>query len=273
MSTVPNASWVPRPRPSALQTVFAACGVAVGWLTADVVYGLLTDAHRLRLLTTYLLPFFAGAVLLAVIRFAKLGQGRVSPRAFVTGGLFLAVAAVADLAVTAFTDPELTLEANPYIRVLLDETEHPLGFIYGLVILTQTLFIGAFVASWWAFLRHRSAIVGRVCNAGPKTWPEFVKAATGGGRLTYRQWLLPIRPHEIPDPYFGVWPAALAVSFGTSLFRYWAAAEWLEIVPVTAPLRVGVLVVGIGGTLAAYYGWLARQWRRDLATVPLSSGE
>ncbi|HEX6985431.1 MAG TPA: hypothetical protein VF170_08640 [Planctomycetaceae bacterium] len=264
MSSVPNATWAPRrPQLTPLRLVFAACGVAIGWLTADVVYGLVVQTHRLRLLTTYLLPVFAGAVLFALWRFARIGPGRARPFPLLLGGLFLAVAAGFDLFVTVWSDPELTLEGNPYIRVLLDETEHPLGVVYVHVVLTQVLFVAMFVTGWWAFLRHRPAITESVRASGPKTWPAFVKAATGGGGLTYRQWLLPVRPDEIPNPYHSVWPAALAASFGTSLFRYWAAAEWLELVPAETPLRIGVLALGVGGTLALYYGWLAWRWRRD----------
>ncbi|MDQ3331506.1 MAG: hypothetical protein M3552_12770, partial [Planctomycetota bacterium] len=93
------------------------------------------------------------------------------------------------------------------------------------------------------------------------SWMGFLKAATGGGHLTYRQWLVPLRTNEIPDPYLSVWPAALAACFGTSLFRYWAAAEWLQIVPAETTFRFAVLFVGVCGTLFAYYGWLAWHWR------------
>jgi hypothetical protein len=225
------------------------------------VYAIAADTHRLRLLTSYLLPVFAGAILLAVWRLGRLGPGPVGLTRFAAGAVFLAVAASFDLVVTARSDPYLTLEANPYIRVLLDETEHPLALIYAHVVLTQLIFVSSFVASWWAFLRHRTTILDSIRAAAPETWPAFVKAATGGGRLTYRQWLFPFKPDEIPNPYHSVWPAALAVSFGTSLLRYWAAAEWLQFVPPSTPLRLAVLFGGVGGTLAAYYYWLAHHWR------------
>ena len=264
MSAASDASLAPLwGRSAPLRWVFAACGVALGWVAADVVYAVTADSNRLRLLTSYLLPAFAGTVLLAVCRFGRLGPGPVSPATFFAGALFLGMAASFDLFATARSDPYLTLEGNPYIRVLIDETSHPIWAVYGHVLLTQVLFVGSFVASWWAFLRHRLVIVQSVQRSAPRTWPAFVKAATGGGKLTYRQWLFPFRPEEVPNPYHSVWPAALAVSFGTSFFRCWAAAEWLSIAPATTVLRIGVLIVGVGGTLALYYAWLAWHWRRD----------
>lgn len=261
MSTAPRTTWTAhRPRLTPLRAVFAACGVTLGWLTADILYGYLVDPHRLRLLTTYLMPFFAGAVLLSVWRLARSAHGTVRPLELAAGVAFLVGAATIDLVVTVKSDPFLTLEGNPYIRVLLDMTEHSYGFVYALVALTQILFVGIFITCWWAFLRHRKTIVGLVNSAGAQNWPSFIKAATGGGGLTYRQWLFPFRPDEIPNPYLSVWPAALATCFGTSLFRYWASAEWLHIVPAETHLRYIVLFVGVVGTLATYYGWLAWRW-------------
>lgn len=252
-----------RLRWSPLRAVFAACGLTLGWVTTDVVYGLLVDQTRLRLLTTYLLPAFAAAVLFALWRFGLQGTGRAHPAAFAAGGSFLIAAAGCDLFVTFRSDPYLNLEGNPYIRSLLDTTRHPYWLVYALVVATQGLFVGAFVTAWWAFLRHRDAIAGSVRAAAPRSCPEFLKAATGGGGLTYRQWLFPLRPAEIPDPYHSVWPAALAVSFGTSLLRFWLAGEWLDVVPAGASLRGAVLGIGVCGTMFAYFAWLARAWHRD----------
>lgn len=247
---------------SPLRAVYAACGVMLGWLVADLAYGFLVDPHRLRLLTTYLLPFFAALMLVSVWRLGRAVAGTVRPLELVAGGMFVVAAALIDLTVTVRSDPFLSLEGNPYIRVLLDVTEHSYGFVYALVALTQALFVATFVAVWWAFLRHRRTITSRVTAAKSRSWPAFVKAATGGGHLSYRQWLVPLRPEEIPDPYMSVWPAALAACFGTSVLRYWAAAEWLRFVPAEPWMRYAVLTIGVGGTLAAYYGWLAWKWRR-----------
>lgn len=251
-------------RTSPLRAVFVACGLTLGWVAADVVYGVLVEASRLRLLTTHLLPLFAAAVLFCLWRLGREGQACARRVPLIAGASFLAAAAVTDLYITARADPYLTLEGNPYIRALIDLSERPYWFIYGLVVLTQSLFVGAFVMAWWAFLRHRDSIADSVRAARPRSWPGFLKAATGGARLTYRQWLFPIRPGEIPNPYFSVWPAALAVSFGISLFRLWAAAEWLGLVPTHPAIRGAVLVAGVAGTMFAYFAWLARAWRRGV---------
>lgn len=256
---------------SPLRAVFAACGVTLGWLAADLAYGFLVDPHRLRLLTTYLLPVFAVLVLVSVWRLGRSAAGTVRAFEFLAGGVFLVGAASFDLIVTVRSDPFLALEGNPYIRVLLDVTDHSYGFVYALVALTQALFVTTFVVAWWAFLRHRRTIIATVNEAEAENWLEFVKAATGGGRLSYRQWLFPLKPDEIPNPYMSVWPAALAACFGTSLFRYWAAAEWMRFVPAEPWLRYAVLACSVGGALVAYYGWLAWKWRGG--SVPTSVGE
>lgn len=266
MSSVLQAALpLRRPRLTPLRAVFGVCGLTLGWVAADVVYGALVEGSRLRVLTAYLLPAFAGAVLLSVWRFGRQGSGPVSRTAFAAGGTFLCLAAGLDLFVTLKSDPYLTLEANPYIRALLDGTTLPPIVILAVVILTQALFVASFVTAWWAFLRHRPTILASIRSAAPQTWPAFFKAATGGARLTYRQWLFPFRPGEIPDPYHSVWPAALAVCFGTSLFRLWAASEWLELAPADPVLRAVVLLLGVGGTLFAYFAWLAKTWRREPA--------
>jgi hypothetical protein len=254
-----------RSRWSPLRAVFAACGLTLGWVTTDVVYSLLVDQSRLRLLTTYLLPVFAAAVLFALWRLGLEGTSRARPAALLAGGSFLVAAACCDLFVTIRSDPFLNLEGNPYIRALLDTSSHPYWLVYALVVLTQALFVSTFVAAWWAFLRHQGVIAESVRAAAPRSWPQFLKAATGGGGLTYRQWLFPLRPREIPNPYHSVWPAALAVSFGVSLLRFWLAGEWLHLVPARAWLRGAVLMVGVGGTMVAYFAWLAWAWRRSRA--------
>ena len=256
---------VQRISPAPLRALFIACGVTFGWLTVDVLYAILVHPHRLRLLTIYLLPLFAALMLFALWRLGRSAAGQVAPGLLLAGSLFHIAAAGMDLFFTTRADPYLTLEANPYIRTLLDETSHSFARIYGHVALVQVLFVGLFVLSWWSFLRHRNRIASAVHADRAATWPQFVKAATGGGHLTFRQWLLPLRPGEIPNAYYGIWPVALAVSFGTSLLRYWAAAEWLWIVPAQSTFRISVLLVGVAATLIAYFTWLAMHWRKTAA--------
>lgn len=247
-----------------LRLLFIVCGLTLGWMSADVVYGFFSSSLRLRLLTTYVMPLFAGVILICLCRFGGLGKSAVAWWQMAVGLVFLATAAVLDLVVTVRSDPYLTLEANPYIRVLLDETTHSYAFVFAHVAITQILFVAIFGACWWAFLRHRELILEGVIDPAPTSWLEFLKAATGGKRLTYRQWLLPLRPQEIPDPYYSVWPVALAASFGTSLFRYWAASEWLLLVPAGTTLRIAVLATGVGGVVFTYYAWLGWKWRKSV---------
>jgi hypothetical protein len=90
-----------------------------------------------------------------------------------------------------------------------------------------------------------------------------LKAATGGAKLTWRQWLLPLTYDELHDAYHLFW-AMVAVAVAASAYRWYIGLAWFGLVP---PARVFVPVVAciacLAG-LATYVLWLwsaARQHR------------
>jgi|GEM_PF-958998 len=233
-------------------------GILLRWLPAD--------SWRLHLYTAYSLPALG---LLALVLLDRLvNQGKTSlPRGITLGGgLFIVGGAMLDMAVTVAHSPNLELEGNPYVRILLD-SQHSLTFVYIHALFTQSLYITLFCGIWIGFLRHRQIIVQTISASSPRSWLEFLKAATGGSHLTVRQWLFPIRPSEAPLLYHYVWLVAIPVVFGISLFRWYAAMEWLGLVEPTDGTRVCVILHGVFSTLVLYLLALWRLYQQSLERV------
>jgi hypothetical protein len=132
---------------------------------------------------------------------------------------------------------------------------------------TQSLYITLFCGIWIGFLRHRQIIVDTISVSSPKSWIDFLKAATGGSHLTMRQWLFPLRPSEAPLMYHYVWLIAIPVVFGISLFRWYAAMEWIGLVEPTDYTRPLVIIHGVFSTLVLYFLALWRLYQQSLQTV------
>lgn len=213
-----------------------------------------------RVLTTYLLPVFGGVTLAVLIRFARQGGPLRWTPGVIAGFLFIVGGALLDVTVTLTKSPDLVLEANPYVRALLD-SQHPLWFVYLHLGLTQLPFVLVFCMFWAAFLRHRPMLLREIDAVHPRSPLEFLKAATGGGRLSYRQWLMPLHRAEFPLFYCTLWAIVLSVVFGITLFRYYAALEWLDVFAPQFAARVLVLMVGLCGALVIYFVALERHYR------------
>ena len=158
------------------------------------------DSWRLHIYTAYSLPAVGLVALILLDRLVNQGKTRLPWGITVCGGLFIVGGAILDMAVTVAHSPNLELEGNPYVRILLD-SQHPLPFVYMHALFTQSLYITLFCGIWIGFLRHREIIVQTISAASPTSSIEFLKAATGGSHLSFRQWLFPIRLSEVPLIY------------------------------------------------------------------------
>lgn len=225
-----------------------------------------TDSWRLHLYTAYSLPALGLISLVLLDRLVNQGSTRLPRGITVCGGLFIVGGAILDMAVTVAHSPDLELEGNPYVRILLD-SQHSLTFVYMHALFTQSLYITLFCGVWIGFLRHREIIVNTISAGAPQSVFEFVKAATGGSHLTVRQWLFPIRPSEAPLIYHYVWLVTIPVVFGISLFRWYAAMEWIGLVEPTDSTRVCVILHGVFSTLVLYFMTLWRLYRQSLESV------
>lgn len=223
------------------------------------------DTWRLHLYTAYSLPAIGLLVLVLLDRLVSQGDTGL-PRAVTwCGAAFIVGGAILDIAVTVAHSPDLSMEGNPYVRVLLD-SQHSLTFVYIHALVTQSLYITLFCGVWLGFLKHRQTIASTIAAASPRTIPDFFKAATGGAHLTVRQWLLPLRPSEVPLMYHNIWLVAIPVVFGISLFRWYAALEWLGFVEPDTITRAGIVLHGVFSTLIVYFIAMWRMSRR-LATT------
>lgn len=218
------------------------------------------ESWRLHIYTAYSLPALGLIALILLDRLVNQGKTRLPWGIAVCGGIFIVGGAILDMAVTVAHSPNLEMEGNPYVRVLLD-SQHPLPFVYLHALFTQSLYITLFCGIWIGFLRHREIIVETISAASPKGWVEFLKAATGGSHLSIRQWLFPIRPSESPLLYHYVWLIAIPIVFGISLFRWYAAMEWMGLVEPETGTRFYVVLHGVFSTLLLYLLALWRLYR------------
>ena len=218
------------------------------------------DTWRLHLYTAYSLPAFGLIALILLDRLVNQGKTRLPWGITACGGLFIVGGAILDMAVTVAHSPDLELEGNPYVRILLD-SQHPLPFVYMHALFTQSLYITLFCGIWIGFLRHRQIIVDTISASSPNSWLDFLKAATGGAHLTLRQWLFPMRFSEGPLLYHYVWLIAIPIVFGISLFRWYAAMEWVGLVEPTLSTRFYVVMHGVFSALVLYLLTLWRLYR------------
>jgi hypothetical protein len=217
-----------------------------------------------RLATAYLQPAFSLVSLILLNRFARQGTVR-PPRLLTACGLALIVGgAMFDIVVTVIHSPGLEEEANPYVRALLD-AGHSLELVYAHGLVTQGLYVALFCAVWIGFLRHQGILLETIRLAAPAGWLDFVKAVTGGGHLTMRQWLLPLRASEVPLAYHSLWLTGVTVVFGISLFRCYAGLEWLGYFEPSIAARVLIVLGGVSLAIVGYVvglGWAYRQVKR-----------
>lgn len=244
----------------------------LSWLQAATGYDahrvLLTvwqvDTWRLHLYTAYSLPAIGLLALLLLDRLVSQGEMGLPSAVSWGGSAFIVGGAILDIAVTVAYSPDLSMEGNPYVRVLLD-SEHSLTFVYIHALVTQSLYITLFCGLWLGFLRHRRTIALTIAAGAPETILEFVKAATGGAHLTVRQWLLPIRRSEVPLMYHYIWLIAIPIVFGISLFRWYAALEWLGVVEPDATTRAAIVLHGVCSSLVVYF---VAMWRMSRSLRP-----
>lgn len=239
-------------------------GAVSAALVADMLVDLLLPQHSFRLATTYLLPLLVICGLALLIRVNRTSTPRASLGTTLLGILFVAGAAATDLFSTVFINPDLSLEANPYVRELLDHG-HSLTFVYAHTALTQAASVLLLCGLWVTFLRHLPVLIESIAESHPAGRIEFLKAATGGSHLTIRQWLVPLRMSELPRMYHCLWPLAISITFAVSLLRWYVALEWMDVIEPVILWRGLVLFVGLSITLTLYFAVLAQLYRRRTA--------
>lgn len=228
--------------------------LAGGWIL--VAFHLLRDRiPTAALATAYLLPLVLVLSLFLAIRLASKGTAAAPLFLVALGIAHVAGGGTFDMIATVLHSPGLELEGNVVARTLLD-SGHALWFVYTHAIFCQGLYIAFICASWIALLRHRETVTSLLQDK--RSFPRFVKAATGGDHLGWRQWMLPLRLSDLPRPYPLFWVFAVVFVAG-EIDRWYLGLEWFGLVP---QIRYLVSAVAVLVALAAYLLWLWTVSRR-----------
>lgn len=249
----------------------AARGVVIAMCAAFCAVVPILLGHRsvwAMALAVWVLPIAAIAALVASYVLLRIGSGAPSTLPLFGGCLFILGGVVFDVAATAYFTPDLSLEQNVIARLLLDSGVGVSSvYLYGGIL--QLLLVACMCVLWIAFLRHRNTFVSSSFSLGSSSFRAFLKATTGGGELTWRQWIFPLSWAEMPTVYHLVWLTAPLIMAGAA-HRWHLGFQWVGVTRHIAP------AASVGGTslvaLAIYVGWLYREYRARVDDAKTGTG-
>jgi hypothetical protein len=250
---IEDAKTVQETTPAILGSLLAFCLVVVLVL---LIFWPIRPAWSLPL--AYLLPVPALGVVVCLLRVLRHGPGKLPWLPFLIGSAYMLGGMAFDVLATVVHSPDLSDEGNPIARTLLDSGQGlTVVYLYGAGMQTLDA-VGACVL-WAAFLRHRHTWLRTTWDSGPQSLPQFLKAATGGARLSWREYFLPLRLSELKRisvyHLFWVLPPAL---LGACVERWYLGFAWYRILP--AGHHYAVLVGGALLGVVAVLVWLAVQY-------------
>jgi hypothetical protein len=219
----------------------------------------------LQILVAYLAPVVLVIGLILAINLYQQGPAELSILPFIIGAILLIGGAAFDMLATVLRSPTLTREANPIARALLN-SDHSLAFVYVYGFVTQFLYVFFTSTLWAAFLRHWGVVIALANRSRPRSYSEFIKAATGGGHLSWRQYLLPIKFSELSKSYFMVWLIPI-FWVGMSPYRWFLALEWFGLAPMPRNTFLAFLIPVV---LTIYLIWL---WYEYLKSIQNANGQ
>jgi len=216
------------------------------WTTAVFYYDVPANT---AVPTAYALPLILVVSLYCALRLALKG-GMTAPWLLTMLGVFYVVGGGAfDITATIIHSPDLQREANPIARTLLD-SDHSIRFVYSYAGVCQSLYLSLICTLWIALLKHRQTLAASVSDT--RSFFRFLKAATAGAHLSWRQWLFPIKLSELPNAYHLMWVMSVVMIIGV-IDRWYLGLEWFRLVP---SLRWIVNGVGLVAGLTLYLIWL-----------------
>ena len=224
---------------------------AVNWvvllfvITACVVSLAMIDAFaQWHVVLTYALPIPALGLLFTSYRLALQGEDRSSIPIRWIGWMYMLGGISFDMAATIIHSPDLSQEMNPIARILLD-SGHALSFVYIYGFVMQGILLIFYCIVWAGFLRHNRLYLKSVYQLGSRSYWFFFKAATGGGNLTWRQWLLPISLNDLPSAYHILWFTAPYLVLGSATYRYLLGLQWFDLFPFVNRILLGGTILGL----------------------------
>ncbi len=216
--------------------------------------------RRYALHTTWAMPPLLAVLALLAARLAGKGGAKTPMLPGVLGVVFVSGGAVFDMIATVVHTPSLEQESNVFARALLD-SGWPVAWVYAYAILAKGLLMTLKALLWVGLLRHRTALTA--CLGRQRSVLRFLKAVAGGARLSWREFLMPLRPSELPRAYPVLWLLAVLLA-GDELHSWYLGLAWCGVVPgPTWPAGLA----GIFIALAAYVVWL---WRAS-RPVPIAA--
>lgn len=211
-----------------------------------------------RVVLAYLAPFLVAYATLLAVTLYRHGNNPVPPKVLIAGIVFVIGGVALDVVATIMNTPTLTREVNPVVRALLG-SGHSVGFVYVYGLIAQALFATLICVLWAAFLRHRITLISSAMNTQPKSRLEFLKAATGGGHLSWRQYCLPLKLSEMPTAYHVIWLLA-AILTGGQAYRWYLGLSWLGLVRGS---DVSAMIISATWPVIAYSNWLWFQYSEE----------
>jgi len=197
--------------------------------------------EALRIALAYVLPstFLIGIVL--VVMLYRQGKDPL-PKASLLGGWLFSIGGVAlDAGTTIINTPTLAQEANVLARALLN-SGHSVAFVYAYGSVSQILYLMLVCGLWATFLRHRQTLIASAMSAHPKSGIDFIKAATGGAHLSWRQYLLPFKLSELPRSYQLVMLMAVTLT-GSMMFNWYLGFSWMNMIPASHPFALFICIM------------------------------
>ncbi len=249
---MPDSDATPPPGNTEARLLLLISLATAVWILIVFLLGRLPSA---RIPTAYALPIILAPSLLLAIRLARKGAAPIPLALGTIGILFIVGGGTFDMAATVIHTPTLRGESNFVGRALLD-SGHPLPFVYGYAVLSQTLLLALVCTLWLSLLRHRNILIASL--QGHSSFMRFIKAATGGAHLTWRQWIIPFKMSELPRAYQLFWVLVVGLVAGM-VDRWYLGLEWFNLVSSIRWIVLGAaLFIGLGG----YFIWLWLASRR-----------
>lgn len=227
-----------------------------------LVYGLPAPQH-FRVAWAYLFPALLCQSVLWSVILLRHAPEPVPRRTFWIGASLIVGSTALDIVATYAISPDLTQEANPLLRALVD-SGHGLWFVYVYALIFALIYVVMASVGWAAFLAHTRVLLASAFAGHPGTLGQFLKAALGAGHLTNREFWLPLRLSECARAYHAVCFLWAVAPVTWSVSRWYAGLVWLDLVPNALGT---VATLAAMGSIAGYLLWLRREWKRGRAAA------